>query len=581
MSPSPSGLERGAGPDAAAARPWTEAAVAGVLFALTLLVYRPVASLWWANDDTQILRAVVEYPPSRFLVQPATWQKVNPAHFTPLLPLSYGLDLALFGLRPERFYAHHLLSLAAGISALYLLLRRFRSRAIAAGACVVFLLGAPVSSMCQRLEVRHYLEGFLLAVVSALLFLQAVRSRSTARSVASAAAFLLAMLAKELYVPLLAVLLVLPAGRFRDRLVRGAPHVAALLVYLAWRTWLLGGLAPVVTARGLTPATIPASFVELVTDSGALLLGSGPTPSAVLAAALALVALAAAAAGRSRWRDLLLLAVLAGALVAPVLPVADRQANPRYLFGIWLGLVLLFAWLAELLRRVPRAGVLLALLLGSALGFVAVRQGRRLWDRELAAARRLAAEGRWLLERSEPRDVLRNPTGWDWYLAGVSWLRENVEKRGPGARRTHDDFYFCEPRPAGERVFELEPSSLRVVEVSDRVPEIRASYCGRIRWDVPLRVEVAYSLGKLSWELGPEGAGRWSILLLENYALYPLSPRGSDVVVLPGPTPFRVRHEAPDGTLTFSDPLRIVPGADEARVSWRRPGPAPVARPDG
>jgi len=248
---------------------WIVAAVA--LTAATVLLYVPVLRLWWTYDDFYCLHLMRDAPLLGAFSSSA-WRQSG--MFTPLLLVSFAADLRAFGLRPESFYAHQLLSMSVAAFAVFAVLRLWLSRGLALFAALLFLAGAPISAWLPELLVRHYIEGLILAAASVWLFVAGRRDPSAMRSVLSAICYFAACLEKEVYVPLVALLAVLPEGGRRGRLRALVFHGIALAAYLAWRIAEVGSLT---AAQGWTMRAddLPSLLLRLPERIGASLVGGG------------------------------------------------------------------------------------------------------------------------------------------------------------------------------------------------------------------------------------------------------------------------------------------------------------------
>ncbi|MCU1347794.1 MAG: hypothetical protein JWO56_824, partial [Acidobacteria bacterium] len=221
---------------------WLDALAALTLALIAFVLYRKIVRLWWMFDDPAHLNYIAAVPARDFLVSAGFWQHFIAPVFTPLLLLSLAADAALFGQNAAAFYAHQLLGVMLIGPLLYVLLRLWLPPRFAFPAALIALLGVPTIQIAQLLMLRHYVEGLLFALLAAIAFVLAERRDDERRddvrlSVASALLALLAMLAKEVFVPLGFVLAMLPGARRRRLLV---PQAVALAVYTLWRLAMLG-----------------------------------------------------------------------------------------------------------------------------------------------------------------------------------------------------------------------------------------------------------------------------------------------------------------------------------------------------
>ena len=141
--------------------------------AATWGLYGRVLRLWWTNDDFYALHVLHGRSLAEAFLSPGVWRQSR--MFTPLLMLSFDADLLAFGLRPEAFYAHQLVALAAAAAALVAVLRLWLPWTLALLAALLFLAGVPTIAWAQELLVRHYAEGLILAAFATRLFVLSLR----------------------------------------------------------------------------------------------------------------------------------------------------------------------------------------------------------------------------------------------------------------------------------------------------------------------------------------------------------------------------------------------------------------------
>ena len=547
--------------DAPARRPWLTGAAAAtapalLLLALTWLLYGGVVRLWWLDDDLFNLRFVRAYSPRDYCLDPAVWQSLPFRMLTPLLFVSYDADLTAFGPQPRAFYLHQLAAVAIAAVALYTLLRSWLSRPWALFGAAAFLAGAPLAHLATAIMARHYLECLALLFLAGVAWVRSLRAAGAAAgwcwSALSAWLWLAAALAKEIAVPFVLLLPLLPlrsdatpAGRLR----RLAPHGAALVLYALYRRWLMGawvGGYGWVVERGDWPrllATLPWRI-------GRELLGAP-----AVAAWIALVALLSgvALALRSRRAALLLLLAVVLALL-PLVPVA-AEVKPRYAALPWAVLVVAFVCSASRLRR----GAWLA-----AAAAVALLVANRItWQREMARTGRASAENQALLQLA-PGDVLRDPSTLPASLEEVQrYGRETLGRRVAGGW-FFDDLYLCLHGGSIRRLWEYDPQRHRVVDETPRLPALRRAHCTDLDASVPLAARFRADRGVLHWRLGPYPDGRWTFVLRDGGSAFPVPPRGGFHLEGLGELVLRVRYDAPAGWTTYSPLLR---------VDLSRPGP--------
>jgi hypothetical protein len=563
------------------------AATAGVALGLGALVwalYRAALGLWWADDDFFSIHYLATYRPAQIAFDPAVWQRMPFRMVTPLLFASLDLDLRAFGLRPEGAYLHQLISLALCALCLYAALRVWLPRLWAAAGAGFFLLGPPVAALAVILSTRHFAEATALAALSVAAYGLALRRGRIGWAIPSAALYLLAMLGKEIAVPLALLLPLIPArpqAGLRRRLILVSPHGVALLIYLAYRRAVQG-----VWLGGYGWAVAPGDWPRVALELPGRLareLAGGTAAGWALVALLGL-GLAVLALRRPAAAPLLAAALLFAAL--PVLPVSLAMA-PRYAVPLWTvaSLALVFAVFDLGGGAVPetpetpkrpeswrRGAALLVAVAAACLGLAA---NRGAWSAALGAMERKSAENLAFLGL-RPGDLLRRPLEVPAALWELTAFRRDRLGRGEGGSWFDDDLYLCTGLPPGARVWSYDAAARRVVDVTARVPALAASYCGGIRGRAPLTAELRSDGESVSWRLGPYRDGRYALVMRE----------GIEALEVPRVAAYqrrhvtrldlRVRYESPAGWVTYSPPLKLDFSRSPVARWSRPPGDAPA-----
>ena len=315
------------------------------LFGLVILISGNVVSADWRWDDPSILLHLHQYSIVQDFINPEVWREFSPANLTPWLIFSYELDLILFGLNPGAFYLHQLLVLAAVASVFYITLRLWVRGAFALAGSALFLMGAPGITVAQQLMTRHYLEGLLFCLLSLLFFVQHLRRGSRPLLILSLLFYLLSVIAKETYVPLVLLLAFLPEGNFTRRLKSAIPFFITVLCYSLWRLYMLG------TPTG---GYVDSSEYLSLSFAGQVLTSFSRLPMLMFDAFWPLVLLlyiALAATYALICRSMLLLSLLVALLV--FLPLVPLVSSPginladRYLLLPWLVMCFSMAFFSD------------------------------------------------------------------------------------------------------------------------------------------------------------------------------------------------------------------------------------------
>ncbi len=486
--------------------------------------------------------------------------------FTPLQLWSYSADLAVFGRNPIAFYAHQLASVSLAALALGAMLRTWLRPLESWTAAGLFVLGVPSSDWALQLMFRHYVEGLLCASLAVWFFRRATRrERWTTAAVVSAFFYLLAMLAKEIYVPLIALLLALPEGSGSRRLRSLVPHGAALLLYLVWRWAMLGtllggyGWATRIEEMPRLLAAIPARLA--VASSG----GAGWAVLPVLFLLLAGVAVLL----RRRPSAAFLLAVSAVLIAGPIFPVA-KSINERFGTLPWILLTAAFVFGCRELAATSSAGRWAsgALILAT---FVAALVANRLdWRVRYAGAQRESAEGRFFL-LMEPGDLLRHPRVPPAAMKETRWLKEESLRLPRGAGWFADDIYLCGGWPNG-RIWGYDEGEGRMRDVTRAASAAAARYCASLR-AAPLAARFESSRGSFFWILGPYPRGQYALVFDRGVEAVPVD-RDGGYQASPDALTLMVRYRSPQGWVTYSPQLTMDFRA-ASRYRWERPASVP------
>lgn len=275
--------------------------------ALLFLVW-PAWSAWFAVDDTAVILCA-QYGTLDLLIDRPTANFCNPLFFTPLWPILFKLDSQIWALNPEGYRLVNLI-LAMGTLAMLWVLLRPRVGSQAAWIAVMLLaVSLPLAFGVGWITRRHYITGLWLAMLAIWLLLRFIERPEKPRPdvgyawlLGSITAYFLAILSKEAYAFLPALLFPLAAIGIRRRVWIILPYGLALGLYLLWRGWMLGGLGGYpttdlalteLTVRGweqLTalPGVLFGSAAPLLLVPGLLLLVRAPKEGLfILFAALA------------------------------------------------------------------------------------------------------------------------------------------------------------------------------------------------------------------------------------------------------------------------------------------------------
>ncbi len=511
------------------------------------LIHGSVLDRFWLADDPQVLLQAVRYEPLEIVTETAAWQELSTSNFTPLVTWSFDLDLALFGPEPLWFYIHQILSLAfVAIALRWLMLVLGLTPRLSLSVAILFLATPPVVHAAGLLMTRHYIEGLGAAVVAAILWFVAEKNKRhrPALIAASVAAYLIALLSKEVFLLLPLILMAISSKRatWKQVVRRLIPFAVVLLAYLWWRSWILG------STGGYGNGNVALHLLD-VTYAW---IRSQPLVAFWLITTIAICGMTWL---RSR-SDVLRVLMITGAVFAPLVGIGDALEGRHLLFP---GVVAVVAATAGLGRR--SAGR------WRALGFVIMVPVTLLSSmfamiHEKDSTRRMQAEGRYVWDASsEDMPLLAGSPA--WYLDGLAEL---------------DSIWRNETSP---EVFYSEIGALLMSESPDYVhygddgmPHI--SYLEDIAplstgylTDAPIAVEITRNAHALEWSFGPQCECTWRFYSYPDYQGFVISREGARIVPRPREQQwFRIERRETSGNWTLSPPLPL-PREGET-IEWKR-----------
>jgi len=545
-------------------------AAAGMLVLLALALYFPALSGHWRWDDPQLLLHGLRFSIFEELGNPQVWRQISTANLMPWQDISIELDLILFGLTPGLFYLHHLLALAAAGLALYACLRLWVERLPAAGGALLFMLGAPVLLASEQLMTRHYIEGLVFCLLALMGFVQSLRTQQTRWLIAGSLCYLLAVIAKEIYVPLVVLLPFIREGDRQQRLWAALPYAAIAVCYVVWRYWMLGTLGGgYVVADQLTDVSYFASVLTVFARLPFLLFGAGwPLVMLLLVALL----LAHHLSGERRTRGGLWTALIAAALVlAPLIPLVQFPGittPDRFLFLPWAALCFALAFYAGQLAPALRArgagwrnG---AYALAAVVMVMALWQGLAQRSVLRVATDEFDAQSRflWTYDDSVAFVPSANVAPSFWFIAGTRDFRR--ELTGQEAPRPLIDPLFLDAGIDVMFAFDRDCRCMR--EVPGAVAQMRETLSQTLRSDVALEMDYEYDDGAFEWRFGPYADGSYT-LVSEVLGALPAPRAGRLRFPVVDGTPFYLRYNSPEGWVTYS-PLQTIRYGQP--VSWQR-----------
>ena len=558
----------------------------GALLALVCVALHVAAlSAGYAYDDPVHLQFAASHAPWQYFTQRSVMLQQSYAHLTPWNALFFDLGLRLAGLDARWHHAHLLAVVWACAWATWMLLRRWLGGHAALYAALLFLAMPPTAVVASLLMTGHYAYGLLFSILALQCQVLALQRRRLAWSVAAAVCYGLACLCKELYVPLVLVLLALPLADRRWRLRAAAPLLAVALAYAGWRLYVLGGVGgyAALSVDGGPPRPALPDILQRFAQ-GVFVHVFGPGWAGALALVLAAV-MVAGAVWRGRRAPALLVAAATLALLVPVVPTFAFDlpyGAGRLMLVIGWALALALAWFIRLNRRTAVFALALLPLL--------VVQQRGAFERT-QGPERIASQQFDFVLRAAADEVLI-PVGYaqHGYLRAMADAARRVLGRdGPHIVDDEDEMQALGPE-RGARAWSWREDSRRLERLGERYQAAlvqqraaRLAAAGQpLHGTLALQVQGRHRV--VQWQV-QSSPGR-VFMHVEGYARLELPPQGALAFGLEASTstmadPARVRMLVltPDGALIRSQPVLLALGRSSSFALQAEPpedaGPRP------
>lgn len=533
------------------------------ILALVVAVDGPSISGWWLYDDPQIVLQAARNTPSEVLFTPVDWRTLSAANFTPLVTVSFDVDLSAFGFDPRGFHLHQILSFAVAALLLFVLLRRYVPPWLAGLAAAMVIVSAPGVRAASLLMLRHYVEGLALSLAALVAWdlaattesVDARRMKTWGLTAAATVAWLAAVLCKEVYATVPLLMLGISYARnesWKRAIARLVPCGVAAVVYLYWRFEMLGTI-------GGYGSPSAGAFIARLGEVGADVFGSRSVAVLVGAIAIALIVIAAVVEQPSRAG-----AVLVAFVVVAALPLAGVVGRTQMRYAL-VPAVLIFAGAALAVARGRRKSVGVALIVIAA---ASTAVGGVMEHRADAASEwTMRTEGRYVWNRPQDAPILLAGSP-EWYVGGLAEMRR-LAGRGESPRYVLSETALVLGNARAADVVFADAGSHTVHGIGQAIEARLEAERSRFDPAMPLSLEISRRADDVRWSFGPECRCRWTYFSYPRYGATEVGPSGWLRLPEPqGTSMFRIRRDDAGGRWTISPPLRFP--TDGETVRWSR-----------
>jgi len=286
---------------------------------------------WWFEDDTVHAHYVLQHsnPFAYFFDREAIKAFTMGRVFTPLLALSFWVDMLLFQKQSWFAYLHQVSVAVLVVGLIFLTLSQWVDNGLAAGGALLWMLLPSTICVFEFLATRHYLEGLAFSLFAVLSAHQANALKNLKRWIFLACLFcFLAALCKEIYVT--STFLLIAVMFVWNR------HWSALLavmvtggIYAGFRILMIGlgpqGLGDLQATREYFP-----EFLQSVP-----FLFTGSNWGYIVLPFFFVLALLVSLTGRLSWRWFLAWALNLAIILMTLFPVSHQLYASRMQLGTW------------------------------------------------------------------------------------------------------------------------------------------------------------------------------------------------------------------------------------------------------
>lgn len=542
------------------------------LAATTYILHASALSGYWRYDDGVHLAFAASYSPWQYFFIPEITSIQSANHFvTPWNAFFYDINLWLFGLNPKWFYVHQLIALWLSSVATFFFLRLWVNAGWALFGAILFLSNAATVHIAQELMTGHYAAGLLFAIVALYNYVQSIRGQNWRPALIGSFFYFLALLCKEIYFPLIGILLFLPEGEMRTRLRFSLPYALIALLYIPWRFIVLheplGGYNP----RFISNLSLNEiwQIIQTLLTLPPLLLGGGAV------AYIILLAVSIAYFYRKPNR-LPVFVVGLFLLLAPLAPIWMNLGNiERFHFFCWWSLSSYLGILLSTWEKPKPAIYLLAILIL----FLSLRTSYREMYSSLSskAVRDCHDAVSKFILNSNSQQVFYDSLN-VWYSSSnvMGYLIQAEKKLYPSSPRrafvTSDLDSLNSFLPRKVTIWWYNDQCRCVENITPRVPSLIQDFHKK-QVDKPLLLNVRYEQNMVSWEVGPYSDGFYEIVesTTNSYSTATLLPGNKGIVAfdISKKIDFYLRYRSPQGWNTRSPVFHYEPAVDPV-LTWSR-----------
>jgi len=525
----------------------------------------------WRWDDSQIL--LHAYNTSIFdnFTNPEIWRKFSSNNLTPWLILSFKIDYLIFGLNPLGFYCHHLLSLVF-LSYLMIHLSNELTNHFKSGflCFILFISGAPLYAVTEQLMTRHYIEGMIFCLLSIIFSIKFTNTKENKFIVYSLFFYVIATLCKEIYVPLIVILILIYWNNKTLNYKIFLSHFTVGLAYTAWRLYMLpsaiGGYSTGNPSNGIDFEKYFSGYLKIPE----LIFGEFWQIPSFAILLLSIIYL---------FKKPSRIIFISVTLISLLLPLAPLMNHPginypdRYLFAFWVFASLfitvsIFNFLVFFKKNIGKIIFMIFCLLTLPLS---AKQSHKFRADTILIGQEFDAHAKFIIENKSMVNLFPSKTVLDsgWFIAGLFDLKSNILKSENNIKIIIDGFFINDIKDQFW-IYSLECQCIE--DKSFDLVNIKKRFESSLRPDEPLFINLKISKApdRVDWYFGPYSVGSYEILLPESYGVIKFRRQGSLNIQIDPHKDMNIilKYTHPTGWSTYSPLLKA--GTVTPNLNWKR-----------
>lgn len=526
----------------------------------------------WRWDDTQILLHALNTNIWDNFTNPEVWRKFSQSNLTPWLIISFKIDYFLFGFNALGYYIHHLISIIIlTYLMLYLSIKLTNNLKSGFVFLIIFFTGAPLYTVTEQLMTRHYLEGMIFCLLSLIFSIKYLETVKDKYLILSLFLYVLAAISKEIYVPLIGILLLI---YFQNKIINYKIIVTHLLVGIAYAWWRFFMLPEVI--GGYSTGSSDSSGFNIQKYISAYF----KIPEIIfgkfwILPLITILILSISYILKNRKNVIFILIALI-IILLPLAPLINYPGinNPdRYLFAFWSFLSLFITIsLFSVLNHINNNGnrfILFLFLLFTIPS--SANQSYKYREFAILMGNEFDSHAKFIIDNNSEINLFPSKLVLDsvWFITGIFDLKKKILHKDNKISLIIDEIFIKNI----EKDFWTYSQKCKCIENNSfDLENTKKILTYSIQLDKPLSVnlDIQRYPDRVEWKFGPYSMGTYEVLLPDSYSAIKFQKEGSLKIQIDAAKDISMilKYTDPTGWSTYSPLLKV--GILNPSLEWKR-----------